>query len=179
MVDKSKLEQLFNENECNDFKWIDPDSIAVSEWVRMKCRFGCPGWGKSLSCPPNTPSVEECRRFFSEYKSSVIFRFTKQVEDPEDRHPWASKINKRLLRVEREVFLSGYEKAFVLAITECRLCSPCYGRIEECRHPEAVRPVPESMAVDVFATARSCGYPIEVLQDYEQKMNRYAILMIE
>jgi len=33
--------------------------------------------------------------------------------------------------------------------------------------------------VDVFATARQCGYPIEVLSDYAQAMNRYAFLLIE
>jgi len=35
------------------------------------------------------------------------------------------------------------------------------------------------MAVDVFSTARRCGYPIQVLTDYDQPMNRYALLLIE
>jgi hypothetical protein len=35
------------------------------------------------------------------------------------------------------------------------------------------------MAVDVFSTVRSMGYPIEVLSDYRQTMNRYAFLLIE
>jgi hypothetical protein len=35
------------------------------------------------------------------------------------------------------------------------------------------------MAVDVYATVRQYGYPIEVLKDYGQPMNRYAFLMIE
>jgi hypothetical protein len=35
------------------------------------------------------------------------------------------------------------------------------------------------MAVDVFSTVRKIGYPIEVLADYRQAMNRYAFLMIE
>jgi hypothetical protein len=35
------------------------------------------------------------------------------------------------------------------------------------------------MAVDVFATAHGCGYPIEVLSDYSQAMNRYAFLLVE
>jgi hypothetical protein len=34
------------------------------------------------------------------------------------------------------------------------------------------------MAVDVFSTARAAGYPIEVLSDYDQTMNRYAILLV-
>jgi hypothetical protein len=35
------------------------------------------------------------------------------------------------------------------------------------------------MAVDVFSTVRKIGYPIEVLPDTDQTMNRYAFLMIE
>jgi hypothetical protein len=35
------------------------------------------------------------------------------------------------------------------------------------------------MGVDVFATVRKYGFPIEVLSDYAQAMNRYAFLLIE
>ena len=37
----------------------------------------------------------------------------------------------------------------------------------------------ESFAVDVFATVRKEGFPINVHSDYAQAMNRYAILMLE
>jgi hypothetical protein len=39
--------------------------------------------------------------------------------------------------------------------------------------------VPEGLAVDVFSTVRKLGYPIQVLPDYKQTMNRYSFLMIE
>jgi hypothetical protein len=35
------------------------------------------------------------------------------------------------------------------------------------------------MAIDVFATVRKVGFPIEVLAEYSQEMNRYAFLLIE
>jgi hypothetical protein len=35
------------------------------------------------------------------------------------------------------------------------------------------------MAADVFSTVKQVGYPIEVLQDYSQTMNRYAFLLVE
>ena len=38
---------------------------------------------------------------------------------------------------------------------------------------------PEALGVDVFATVRKLGYPIEVLTDYNQEMNRYSFLMVE
>jgi hypothetical protein len=41
------------------------------------------------------------------------------------------------------------------------------------------RPSPEGLAVDVFTTARNCGYEIKVLTDYSEEMNRYGFLLIE
>jgi hypothetical protein len=35
------------------------------------------------------------------------------------------------------------------------------------------------MGVDVFATVSKYGYPITVLNDFKQEMNRYAIILIE
>ena len=48
-----------------------------------------------------------------------------------------------------------------------------------CKHSESARPSPEAMGVDVFSTVKPLGFPIEILSDYEQTMNRYAILLIE
>jgi len=151
----------------------------VAQWVRMKCMFGCSEYGRNASCPPNTPSVPECRRFFGEYKTAAIFHFQKTVDRPEDRGAWTRQVNMALLEVEREIFLSGYQKTFLLFMDSCRICSECVGERIECKNRVSARPAPESMAVDVFATARQFGYPIEVLSDYSQEMNRYAFLLIE
>lgn len=125
------------------------------------------------------PSVEECRAFFSEYSEAVIFHFVKKVDRPEDRVPWSREISKELVRLEREAFWAGYYKAFVLFMDECRFCTKCAGSRETCVNKDDARPGPESLAVDVFSTVRSAGYPIEVLSDYDQEMNRYAFLMVE
>jgi hypothetical protein len=37
----------------------------------------------------------------------------------------------------------------------------------------------EALAVDVFSTVRKYGFPIEVLSDFSQAMNRYAFLLVE
>ena len=179
MVDRGRLEEIFGRSGCGDFKWIDPRDIVVARWVRMKCRFGCDDFGRSMSCPPHTPPVEECQRFFDEYTSAVLFHFTGRFDHAEDRHPWAREISERLLGIEREVFLAGHHKAFVMTIDECSRCPDCVEKPQDCPHPEAVRPNPEALAVDLFATVRAHGYPIEVLTDYSQAMNRYALLMIE
>ena len=176
---RAELEALFNKHGYTDFKWIDPKQIVVAQWVRMKCTFGCPSFGKNAACPPNNPSVSECRRFFDEYSSAVVFHFEKQVDKPDDRHPWSRKVNLGLSKLEREVFLSGYRKAFLLFMDSCPLCDECAGRREDCKNPKMMRPSPEGMAVDVFATVRQFGFPIQVLADYSQTMNRYAFLLVE
>jgi len=174
-----KLEVLFQEHGSKDFKWVEPERIVVSQWVRMKCMYGCGEYGRNASCPPNVPSVLECERFFREYRSAVIFHFVKKVDKPEDRHAWSSKVNAKLIKLEREVFLSGYERAFLLFMDSCCVCSECSGERESCKEPRLSRPSPEAMAVDVFTTVRKFGFPIEVRTNYSQKMDRYAFLMVD
>lgn len=176
--EKSKLEALFKKHGYKDFKWIDPEEIIVSQWVRMKCVFGCGEYGRNASCPPNVPSVSECERFFQEYSHAAIFHFEKKVDKPEDRHAWSRKVNLKLVKLEREVFLSGYERAFLLFMDSCCICEECSAERGTCEKPRLSRPSPEAMAVDVYTTVRKLGYPIEPLTDYSQSMNRYAFLMI-
>jgi predicted metal-binding protein len=179
MQNIEELAALFKKNGCPDYKWIEPHNIVLAQWVRMKCLFGCPKSGRNASCPPNVPSVSECRQFFNDYSTGVIFHFEKTLEPEEDRRDWGKGINKRLLKLEREVFLSGYQKAFLLFMHYCNMCEECAGVREACKQPRMARPTPEAMGVDVYTTARRYGYPIEVVRDYTDKMNRYAFLLIE
>ena len=179
MVDRKNFEERFIAHKFNDFRWIDPKTVVTAHWVRMKCIFGCREYGKTASCPPNIPSISECERFFKEYKEAVIFHFEKKVAKPEDRFAWTRKVNLKLLKLEREIFLSGYEKAFLLFMDSCNICKECGGVKEKCKEPRLARPTPEAMGVDVYTTVRNAGYPIQVLSDYTKTMNRYAFLMIE
>jgi predicted metal-binding protein len=179
MNNHAELEALFAQHGYTDFRWIKPEDIVVSQWVRMKCTFGCGEYGRNATCPPNVPSVLECRRFFDEYSAAVIFHFEKKVDKPEDRHAWSKGVNQGLVKLERAVFVAGYQKAFLLCMDSCSLCAECPGKREECKNPRSARPSPESMAVDVFSTVRQYDFPIQVLSDYSQAMNRYAFLLIE
>ncbi len=179
MPDRSSLEDLFRRHGFEDFKWFAPKDTVVARWVRMKCLFGCPDYGKNATCPPNMPPVEECALFFQEYRRGVIFRFEKKVAAPGDRHALTKTINARLIALEREVFLSGNVKAFMMPMDSCLLCKECGGSQDKCKHPKMARPTPEAMAVDVYSTVLRAGYPIEVLSDYDKAMNLYAFLLID
>ncbi len=179
MSKREKLERIFTKHTFTDFKWLDTRWIIVSQWVRLKCMFGCPEYGKRASCPPNVPTVTECERFFREYKEAVIFHFEKAVAKPEERYAWTKEVNARLWKLERDVFLAGYPKAFLLYIDTCYACKDCSGTRTECFNKKLARPTPEALSVDVYSTVKKVGYPIQVLSDYSQKMNRYAFLMVE
>jgi predicted metal-binding protein len=174
-----QIDTLIKDFGYSDYKWINPKTIIVAQWVRMKCAYGCTDYGRNSSCPPNTPSVIDCGRFFDEYSKGIVFHFEKTVEKPEDRKPWSAKINNDLLKLEKTVFLAGYPKTFLLFMDNCHFCADCSGAREKCNNPEKARPTLEGMAVDVFSTVRQYGYPINVLSDYNQTMNRYALLLIE
>lgn len=177
-VARGHLETLFKTHGIPDFKWIDPKKIIVSHWVRMKCTFGCDEYGKNCCCPPEVPSVEECRQFFHEYHTAAIFHFNARVNKPEDRHAWTREINLGLSKLERDVFLAGYERTFLLFMDSCCLCAQCTGTRELCKQPQVARPGPEALAVDVFSTVRQYGFGINVRTGYDQAMDRYSFLMV-
>lgn len=179
MADQTLLQKLFNENGFSDYRWIEPAEIVVAQWVRMKCMYGCNNYGRNASCPPNTPSLPDCRAFFQEFRLGALFHLPKHLGDPEERHAWSREVNRCLSELERQVFLSGYHQAFMLFMDNCTLCRECANTRAACRNKKQARPSPEGMGVDVFATVAKFGYPIAVLDNFDQEMNRYAFLLIE
>ena len=176
---QQRIDEVLHTKGYADYKWIDPQQIVVAQWVRMKCMFGCGEYGLGGACPPNTPSVAECERFFKEYSAGIILHFEGLMDKPEDRHAWSAKINAKLVKLERAVFLAGFERAFLLFMDSCCFCKECTGRRETCEQPRMARPAPEAMAVDVYSTVRKFGFDINVRTDYDQKMDRFAFLMIQ
>lgn len=81
------------------------------------------------------------------------------------------------MTLEREIFLAGFYKAFVLGRGACRLCDEC--NLEKCIHPREARPSMESYGIDVYATARGNGYPIEVVKDRSCDQNYYGVVLVD
>ncbi len=173
-----EIEKIFHKHGFNDFKWIKPEEILIANWVRMKCLYGCPKSGNCASCPPNTPSVAECRKFYDEYKDIAVFHNPVEHSKPENHDAELNEINKRLLGLEREVFLSDSVKTFLLFADSCSFCEECVSSREDCKQPTLSRPSPEAFAIDVYSTVRALGFPIHVLQEYSDTMNRYAFLLV-
>ncbi|RQD84015.1 MAG: DUF2284 domain-containing protein [Methanocalculus sp. MSAO_Arc2] len=164
---------------------IPVDEIVVSEWVRLKCRFGCKGYGKHLSCPPYTPGPEEMRRILSGYRSAMLVRFDGDPAHPEigpddiplDFHPFYKEmilwIWNTMWELEKIAFYDGFYKAFGFGAYPCIHCETCVveewdGPVDEsirrrCRMMDRVRPSMEATGMDVFATARKVGWAITTI----------------
>jgi predicted metal-binding protein len=173
------VERLVRSAGFPDFRWIAGSDVVVGQWVRLKCTYACDEFGRQACCPPNVPSVAECREFFREYERVLAIHVQKAGDTDQELRRWKGEVNTRLLEVERTVFLAVFYKAMVLFTGDCSLCPECVSSPVDCRHPESSRPTPEALAMDVFATVRKLGYAIEVLTDRSQTMNRYAFLLVE
>lgn len=178
MENKDEIEQFLKHNGFSDFKWINPKEIVVAQWVRVKCEFGCGDYGAG-TCPPNTPTVQECRNFFNEYSHGLIIRLKKLADKNSYPSDWSREITDKLLEAERQVFLSGYPKAFLLNQTCCTLCQDCNGNRADCKDKMHSRPSPEGFAVDVYRTVRNFGMDIHVISETPSEINRIALLLTD
>ncbi len=93
-----------------DAEIIRADQIVVKEWVRWKCHLGCDSYGKSLMCPPHSPSREETRSLLKEYEYALLFRSK------------SSAPRTLAVELERRIFLEGYPAALGFTSGSCRLC---------------------------------------------------------
>lgn len=178
MKSKSEIESILVDRGFTEFAWIKPKEIVVANWVRVKCTFGCDGYGAG-TCPPNTPSVSECERFFNEYETGLIIRLTKYADKNAYPTEWSGEMTNKLCAIEREIFLSGSHKAFLLNQSCCTVCKDCSGNRINCKDKIKSRPSPEGFAVDVYQTVRNAGFKINVVADSPSEMNKIAILLIE
>ena len=166
---------------------IPAGELVVSEWVRFKCRFGCKGYGKHLSCPPYTPTPAETRRMVAEYSSGILIRFDgipghpdlKPEEIPEDFHPFYRDLillsHRTTHLLEKTAFYDGFYRAFGFGAYPCLFCEHEHCVAEEmegivdesvrrlCRHKDLVRPSMEAVGMDVFATAGKVGWDLSTI----------------
>jgi predicted metal-binding protein len=146
---------------------IDASTIVTAAWVRQKCKFGCSGYGASLTCPPNSPAPDQTAELLKSYKKGLLL------------HSHNSRnLKHAALEMEREAFLAGFHAAFGFGAGPWRLCKEC--ALEDgCRHSEEARPSLEACGIDVFTTVRNNGFTINVLTSTGQTPDYFAAVMLE
>ena len=143
---------------AHEAKVMPVGNVVTAEWVRLKCQFGCDGFGKGLCCPPRTPTPEQMKLVLGAYRHALIYSYVCTKSD------YAQKRRRMLQLVaelERAAFLDGHYKAFGLMAGPCRLCKEC-DVTGQCKNPDQARPSMESCGIDVYATARNSGIKLEV-----------------
>ena len=153
-------------------KVIDPRSVVTAEWVRMKCQYGCSGFGRSHCCPPQTPTPEVTRKVIDSYQKAILLH---------QKLPSGEKtkiFNEAIVNLEIKIFLDGYYKAWSMGSGPCRLCKEC-DLSTVCKHGLEARPSMEACGIDVFKTARGNGFPIEVVKTHEEERNVFGLILVE
>lgn len=157
---------------------IAPESVVTAAWVRMKCQFGCPGYGKGYCCPPYTPTAEQTRAVLDCYTRAVLFHI--QVPHMPEREKRYRAFFEMLVDLEGAAYRDGYYKALVFLAGPCRLCKECSQvKGEPCRFLSRARPSMEACGIDVFQTARNNGFPIETLEERTETQNEYCLLLVD
>ncbi len=151
---------------------VQTSRVVTAPWVRMKCQYGCSGFGTSLCCPPNTPTPDEMRTILDSYTLGILLH--RQIRQGEKI---AERLTETAVGLERTLFLDGYYKAWTLGSGPCSGCKQC--NLKRCVHSEKARPSMEACGIDVFATARSYKLPIQVLRERTDVRNSYALVLVE
>jgi len=151
-----------------DAKIVSPSDVETARWVRLKCQFGCDGYGQCLVCPPFTPTPEEMRKVLDAYRRAILIHFEAEA-----------KIKAMVVELEREIFLRGASRAFGLGAGPCYFCKKCPVDEGQCRHAERARPAMEACGIDVFSTVKKAGFPIEVVRPARQCPNYYGLVLVD
>lgn len=188
-----------------DAKLIPASSVVVEDRVVLKCKVGCTNYGKTLTCPPYTPSAEEFRKIVNEYTYALFMKFTSKAEadletqkilskpmtDPsitdEDKQKivdfWANwKQDKRnmleaVVTLEKDAMRNGYSLAISFISGHCQLCEKCNIDTKICAHPELARYSEDALGVNVRKTAKNAG--IEYTFPFPKNPESFALLLID
>lgn len=162
---------------ADDVTPIAPVQVVTADWVRMKCQFGCDGFGDCLTCPPNSPTPRQTRDLLDEYRRALLLvKGPNRGYDESDERDLS--LRKTATDLEYELFFAGYYKAWTMPCGPCEECQEC-DTSRPCVHPERARPSMEACGIDVFATVRNAGWQIEVVQDKDDEYRFFALVLLD
>ena len=156
------LQKLALELGASEAKIIPAKEIIVENRVVLKCKIGCNNYGKTLTCPPHAPSIDEFRKTLNEYTYAMVLKFKSNTEatpevaqllsksendpslTPEMKQKikafWASWNNERkelltkLRTLEKTAMNKGYTLALAFTTGSCVLCEKCNTEKGMCLH---------------------------------------------
>ena len=188
-----------------DAKIIPADKVVVEDRIVLKCKVGCSHYGKTLACPPYTPTAEEFRKIVSEYRYALFMKFQSKAKAdaeleqylskpetdptiPQDikdkmRKFWAAwkadklKMLSAVHDLEKAAISKGYTLAIGLVSGHCQLCEKCTLDRASCVYPTKARLSEDAVGVNVKATAKNAG--IKVKFPFDKNPVSFALLLID
>ncbi|MDR3086324.1 MAG: DUF2284 domain-containing protein [Christensenellaceae bacterium] len=142
---------------------VTPDEIVFDGRTLLKCMFGCEDWGKGCTCPSREGFLKpwEFEPLLRKYSAVLIIH----ANDKKTTQNAA-------FAVEEQAFWDGDALAF--SMSDCALCENCAGKTGQgCRNPRAARPAFHSVGIDVFATVKRLGLPIETLKNPQEELQNW------
>lgn len=144
---------------------IPAASIETAAWVRMRCQYGCVGYGNRLTCPPFAPTPEYTQKVIDGYKTALLFEGGMQ------------SVTTNVVAMEREIFLAGYYKAWGMGGGPCMRCDRC--SLKRCNEPLKARPSMEACGVDVYKTLKNNGIELKVCHDFSCVDRHFGVVLVE
>ncbi|MBF4468569.1 MAG: DUF2284 domain-containing protein [Methanobrevibacter arboriphilus] len=169
-IDKvwDKLLKLTNNLENMEAKIINIGTVEIGMWTLLKCKYGCSNYGKSLGCPPYTPTADEMEKVLRCYDVGILLRTKDDMEI----------INKVVVDLEYFALDIEFFKAFALGAGKCKICERC--NLSQCIHPKLHRPSMEACGIDVQTTAKNNGYnQMTGVKNGEKFYYDYGLLLID
>jgi predicted metal-binding protein len=164
MYDYQKLTELAAVNGFSYSAPLDVSKLEFLQEIRDMCNPGqCNSYGKSWSCPPACPSLEEMRERVKSYSGGLLVQ---TVGDLEDSYDWegimeAGKRHKQNFGKLRETLEKEHPSLLAMGAGACMLCEKCTYPDEPCRFPDKLS-----------ASMEACGlYVSKVCTDNNLKYN--------
>jgi predicted metal-binding protein len=152
-----------------DVRWLPAEDIPVDPRLADLCGGGrCPGYGQSMSCPPNVMHPDAFIETLSGYAYAVVFKFDVPtgVLMGDERHEVNRLVHETAASIERFALENGWRRVRGYAAGSCRriFCRehPGCRAIENgsCRHPDAARPSMSGMGIHFLELCRRIGWPM-------------------
>ncbi len=199
------LRRMALELGASDARIIPASQVVVEDRVVLKCRVGCNHYGKTLACPPYTPSAEEFRKIVSEYSYAMFIKFTSRAEADSELQKNLAKAERNdalssdvkakadefwkrwkedkrqmletVVALEKAAMRSGYSLALSFVSGACQLCEKCNIENRICAHPELARYSEDAVGVNVKKTAKNAS--IEFSTTWEKNPASFTLLLID
>lgn len=188
-----------------DARIIPADKVVVEDRVVLKCKVGCSKYGKTLACPPYTPTPEEFRKIVNDYSYALFMKFeskatadpelTKHLSKPETDPTIPENVREKLRQfwvvwradklkmlstvhnIEKAAMSKGYPLAVALISGHCQLCEKCTLDRATCIYPTKARFSEDAVGVNVQATAKNAG--IKAKFPFDKNPASFALVLID